>query len=139
MTNGIERILIVEDQPECLEALEWGVKKVFAEVPYDVAKCLCDATRYVQEGKYNLVLLDNKLPYDEGGTADYDGYRLIPLIKATNSKTTIAGTSSLSDEELGDLLKPDFKVRKDWMKTKEDLEKVLSEIQRMKEGNNPNE
>jgi|SRR3989344_9101387 len=134
MTNGIERILIVEDQPDCLEALEWGVKKVFPEVPYDLAKCLCDATRYVQGKNYSLVLLDNKLPYDIDGTPDYDGYRLIPLVRATNLNTRIAGTSSLSDEELIDLSKPDFKVRKNWMNTKEDLEKVLSEIQKMKGG-----
>ena len=135
-TNETQRILIVEDSSACLEALEWGVKQVFPASSHDLARTFWVAQNYAAQKNYLLILLDNRLPYCETDRTDSAcGYYLIGNIRKSHPATLIAGTSSLSDLELKDLPKPDFRVRKDWIHTKKELENIVSHIQRMKGGN----
>jgi len=97
------KILIVEDQKGPLETLEFTVNKVmptyffdFTQNDYDVAKCYNDAQRRISDQDYELVLLDNRIPYeDQGDLEDVNmnkfsasleniGYSLIPIIKRRN-------------------------------------------------------
>jgi CheY-like chemotaxis protein len=141
------KILIVEDQKYPLEALEFAVGKVmprhfegFTKNDYDVARCYSKAEEQVGKANYDMILLDNRMPYeDQGDLEDKDfsrfsanlentGYRLIPLIKSKNPKTTVIGTSSMSKGELRGLPAPDFTMRKMWGEAEEDLETILKQL-----------
>jgi CheY-like chemotaxis protein len=145
------KILLVEDQKYPLEALEYAVRKVapnhydgFAKSDYDVAKCFNKARELLESTEYGLVLLDNRMPYeDQGDLEDKDmrrfseslhnlGYTLIPEIKRKNPKTIVIGTSSLSKDELRGLPSPDFTMSKMWGEAQRDLEEIL---EKMKGGN----
>jgi CheY-like chemotaxis protein len=141
------KILIVEDQKYPLKALEFAVRKVipnhfkgFTKSDYDVARCYSKAEESIGRTAYDLVLLDNRMPYEEQGDLedkDFDrfsasleniGYSLIPSIKSKNPKTAVIGTSSLSKGELRGMPTPDFTMRKMWGEAEEDLENILNQI-----------
>ncbi|MBI4170270.1 MAG: hypothetical protein HY514_01130 [Candidatus Aenigmarchaeota archaeon] len=143
----MSKILIVEDQSRPLEALEFAVNKVmpahyagFSKGDYDVARCYADTKRRISESNYQMVLLDNRMPYEDQGDlerTDFDrfcssleniGYALIPVIKEKNPNTVIVGTSSLSKGELRGLPTPDYTMSKMWGDAETDLESVLNKI-----------
>ena len=141
------KLLIVEDQEGPLEALERAVNKVmpahytdFLKGDYDLARCYDNAQKKILENDYQIVLLDNRLPYNDQGdleTTDFDrfcsnleniGYTLIPVIKVRNPNTIVIGTSSLSKGELRGLPVPDYTMTKMWGDAETDLEEKLKQI-----------
>ena len=141
------KLLIVEDQKYPLEALEFAINKVvpahfpdFVKGSYDVAKCYNDAQKRITDQEYGIVLLDNRMPYeDQGDLEDRDmsrfsdtleniGYSLIPTIKDRNSNTVVIGTSSLSKGELRGMPTPDFTMSKMWGDAETELEAILKEV-----------
>lgn len=141
------KLLIVEDQKYPLEALEHAVIEVmprhfkgFTKNDYDVVKSYNSAQKRIESSTYGIVLLDNRMPYEDQGdledrdmrkfseTLDNIGYSLISDIKRKNPNTIVIGTSSLSKEELRGTQSPDFKMRKMWGEAEEDLEKILAQL-----------
>ena len=141
------KLLIVEDQSGPLEALEFAVDKVmpahyadFSKGGYDVARCYANAQQRISENDYEVVLLDNRMPYEDQEDlerTDFDrfcssleniGYNLIPVIKDRNPNTVIIGTSSLSKGELRSLPTPDYTMSKMWGDAETDLEDRLNQI-----------
>jgi CheY-like chemotaxis protein len=141
------KILIVEDQRNCVEALEYAVNSVspgffpdFQKGDFDIARCYQEAEEKIQGNAYGVVLLDNRMPYEnqvELEKKDFDGfcatlenigYSLIPKIKERNPKTVVIGTSSLSGEELGRFPEPDFSMRKRFEESKTDLEGIFRQV-----------
>ncbi len=140
-------ILIVEDQKYPIEALEFAVNSVMSKFDsdyvkgsYDKVKCYNDARSQIGKKDYGLILLDNRMPYeDQGDLEDRDmhafsdtlqniGYSLIPIIKGKSPKIVVIGTSSLSKGELKGLPTPDFTMRKMWDEAEEDLERILNQV-----------
>ena len=130
------KVLIVEDDGESLEALEDVVSKTMPNSNYDVVRSYEDARALISNTKYDLVLLDNRLPWEfKHGHPYYhpqgrrsDGYELIPLIKEQNPSTVIVGTSSCDEYELQFYEDPDFAIKKYESKAAESgLEKVLKQ------------
>ena len=138
------RILIAEDQEGPLEALEYALQEVMPEVQRDTAKWYSQAEGLINRENYDIVFLDNRMPYEDPGCtdrSDFDrfvktlrntGYELIHLIKQRNPDTIVIGTSSLSEEKLRGMPTPDFKMSKMWGEAEEDLESILT---KMKGGN----
>lgn len=143
------KLLIVEDQEYPLEALVRAVNKVmpthytdFSKCNYDVARCYIDAQSRISKNDYQIILLDNRMPYENQGdleTTDFDrfcscleniGYNLIPIIKEKNPNTVVIGTSSLSKGELRSLPAPDYTMTKMWGEAETDLEDKLKQILR---------
>lgn len=141
------KILIVEDQKGTLESLEFAVNTVipklhpdFQKGRYDVARCYSDSENMVNQNQYGLVLLDNRMPYNNQGDledTDFDafcdsledlGYKLIPKIKQRNPNCIVVGTSSLSKNELRGMPAPDYKMSKMWGDAERDLENILKQI-----------
>ncbi|MEA3513911.1 MAG: hypothetical protein U9R34_00360 [Nanoarchaeota archaeon] len=138
------KLLIVEDQEDPLEVLVSTVNNIipshypdFSEDDYDVARCYADAQSRISEDDYQIILLDNRMPYENQGdleTTDFNrfcsyleniGYNLIPVIKEKNPETIIIGTSSLSKSELRGLPAPDYTMSKTWGKAETDLQQIL--------------
>ena len=132
------KLLIVEDQSFPLEALEAAVKSVgFGQ--YDVARCYADAERRIQHDKYDLVLLDHRMPREIVCTEEDDfdrfsasleniGYGLIPSIKQRNPSAVVVGTSSLKPHETYGFPQPDYTISKRFSQVGKDLEAVLAKI-----------
>jgi hypothetical protein len=144
-------LLIVEDQDGPLRALEFAVNKVmpshyadFSKSSYDVVRCYADAQKRILENDYQMVLLDNRMPYEDQGDleeTDFDkfcssleniGYGLIPLIRERNPQAIVVGTSSLSARELRDHPSPDYTMTKMWGDAERDLEDRLNQINQNK-------
>ena len=137
-------MLIVEDQSEPLEALEFAVKTVFpaysTEFHYDTARCYEDAQRMIPN-RYDIVLLDHRIPIRDVGNledTDFDsftkslrpvGYSLINEIKRQNPQTVVIGTSSISASELKQHPTPDYVMSKMWNKSEIDLDNILRLMQ----------
>jgi CheY-like chemotaxis protein len=138
------KLLIVEDQRNTLEALEFAVNNVipnyfpdFTKESYEVSRCYLDTQNRILENDYEVILLDNRMPYEDqteleisdfsrfSATLENIGYNLIPVIKEKNPSTLVIGTSSLSKKELKDMPSPDFTMRKDWCDSPEDLERIF--------------
>jgi CheY-like chemotaxis protein len=154
MGNETKKILVVEDQSGPRMALQCAIKQVvpghwpgFDEKrDVDYKACYVDAQDAVNQGSYNLILLDHRMPYENVGDlerTDFDrfcktlgnmGYGLIPEIRARSPRTIIIGTSSLSSDELREFQKPDFTMRKMYDKSDEDLERILRQIESLKGG-----
>ena len=112
----------------------------FSKGNYDVARCYADAQQRISKNDYQMVLLDNRMPYEDQGDlerTDFDrfcssleniGYTLIPVIKEKNPSTVIIGTSSLSKGELRGLPTPDYTMSKMWGDAETDLENRLNQI-----------
>lgn len=141
------KLLIVEDQELPREALEYAINTVmlkfyegFSKGDYDCARWYTEAEKLIAERTYDLVLLDHKMPYENPGCKDTEdikkfsntlqdiGYALIRKIKAKNPKTIVIGTSSLSERELSGSIKPDFTMRKDFIRTESDLERIVAQM-----------
>lgn len=141
------KLLIVEDQRYPLEALEFAVDKVvpthfpdFAPGSSDVVKCYNDAQRKVSDQEYDVVLLDNRMPYEDQGDLERRdmrkfsaslrnmGYSLISVIKDRNPDTVVIGTSSLSKDELKGMPAPDFTMSKMWGEAEAELEAILEQV-----------
>lgn len=136
----ITKILIVEDQEGPLEALQHAVQKVMPEAQADVAKWYSQAEDRINQTNYDIILLDNRMPYNNPGCTDKNnfdrfvktlqnvGYQLIPKIKDRNLSTIVIGTSSLSKDELRNLPKPDFTMSKMWGDAEKGLVSILEEV-----------
>jgi len=139
------KILIVEDQKWPLRALNDAVNAVAPRhfidyLGHDTAKSYNDAQKLISARDYTLVLLDNRLPYEnQGNLEDRDmhafsstleniGYTLIPKIKERNSKTIVIGTSSMSKDELKGFPTPDFTMSKMYGEAEENLEEILKKV-----------
>jgi CheY-like chemotaxis protein len=114
------KILIVEDIPNCLEALEMEVKHFtprffpsFSKEDLDIAKWYERAEHLIKTKHYDIILLDHNLPRTEHDLHDYMdediGYFLIEKIKKKSKSTIIVGTSSKADEVN---IKPDYHLEK---------------------------
>lgn len=141
--------LIVEDQSATLENLEEAVLTIvpryfpgFTKDDYKVVRDFNRANTEAFSQAYDFVLLDHRLPNSYSAKQEKEdfrafsqslenvGYILIPIIKKTNPKTVIIGTSSLSSAELE--LKhrqaPDFKMSKMHGEAERDLDAILREV-----------
>jgi DNA-binding NtrC family response regulator len=67
------RVLVIDDEPVWAGAIARSLER--RGVPTDVAHSAADGLRRVERERYGLVLLDHRLP-------DEDGLRLIPLLTA---------------------------------------------------------
>ncbi|KYK25304.1 hypothetical protein AYK26_02385 [Euryarchaeota archaeon SM23-78] len=136
------KILIVEDQKFPLESLESAVESVMPKADYDIAKWYKQAEELIETKKYDLVILDHRMPYEDPGcTEDTDeekffaslreiGYTLIPVIKKKDPKTIVIGTSSL-EKSLLEKYKPgpDYQISKMYGEAETELKRVMEEIQ----------
>lgn len=146
------KLLIVEDQEPSLEGLEKAVAKVcpqyFPELSVEVARCYDDAKERISKGRYEIILLDHRMPREEVENlekVDFDkfcasleniGYLLIPYIREESPRAVIIGTSSLPPEELRGMPVPDYALRKSgfffvegkiYRYAELDLKKILAE------------
>lgn len=64
MKNTVPNILIVDDEPDIIELLELTLARMGMDV--SSAKCVNDAKRLLQQGRYQLCLTDMRLPDGEG-------------------------------------------------------------------------
>jgi CheY-like chemotaxis protein len=139
------RILIVEDQELTLELLEFAVKKLLPKYfeegsKYDVAKWYAQAEELIRKNRYDIVILDHRMPRTDPGCTDASdfnrfsatlqniGYGLIDLIRETNPSAVIIGTSSLNPDELRHTPKPDYLITKSWGEAGQDLERIFKSI-----------
>ncbi len=137
------KILIVEDQYWPLEILKKNVFKLLfgpakvcstprafhSKHTLDTAKSYAEARDLIKKQRYDLVLLDHRMPLTNPGFRDIDnprpfsdlldqaqkkgigGYALIPLIKKRNPRAIIIGTSSLT-HEITRFPPPDYTIDK---------------------------
>lgn len=143
------RVLIVEDQQGPREVLEFAVKKAlpivapgFTKADYDVAGCYDRAGELVEQTRYDVVLLDHRMPVaDQGDLEERDlsaysgtlrniGYSLIPRIRELNPAALVVGTSSLNKDELGRVAQPDCTINKTWSEAQQGLEEALKAYKR---------
>lgn len=137
------RLLIVEDQSEPLHVLEQLVKTEFSHNPdnhYDVARCYNEAEEIIQKQRYNIILLDHRMPRENMvqreavdfkrycETLENIGYCLIPYVKRLHPETVIIGTSSLSERDLTMMPAPDYSVNKISSELRNDFMEILKKI-----------
>lgn len=134
------KFLIVEDQKYPRSALKTAVMMIDSSYSLDFSTNYSDARDKISSNSYDVVLLDHRMPMNDVGDLESKdmkafsasleniGYSLIPVIESRNPRTIIIGTSSLSKKELGELLSPDFTIRKTFDEAKDDLEKILQEV-----------
>lgn len=139
------RILIVEDQEGTRELLEFAVKKLLPKYfeegsRYDVAKWYTRAEELIRANRYDIVILDHRMPRTDPGCTDASdfnrfsatlqniGYGLIDLIREANPSAIIIGTSSLSRDEIRYFQQPDHMIKKMWRDAEEGLEKIFKTI-----------
>ena len=91
--TDIARVLVVEDQVGCMLGIDRAIRSVLGITTYDVATTLLDAVKHL-DGTYDLVLLDDQLPYEEGASAKGQGYDAAPQFRNRNSGGLLIGTSS---------------------------------------------
>src|SRR3989338_2015608 len=124
------KMLVVEDQKGPLMSFEYTINRVTQEylpnLTKDIARCYNEAEALIKANCYDLVLLDNRMPYEnqvELEKSDFrqfcskledKGYSLIPIIRKFSPTTKIVGTSSMSEDELKGFERPDFTMRKSW-------------------------
>lgn len=148
------KILVVEDQENSQVALQCAVNRVVQRYwsTFDGKEDVAYAASYesarqaVTQDSYALVLLDHRMPMQDVGDLerrDFNafsdcleniGYSLIPQIRESSPDAIIVGTSSLSSSETGRFPQPDFKMRKMFDDSKEDLDFILKRVGEMKGG-----
>jgi len=144
-------VLIIEDYVDNRDRMINSVKKALAEIEIniDISEWFLDAKKKITKNRYDLVFIDNSLPYENPGWENLtykdrimaemslapetemarDTYKLIDLIRSKNPKSIIIGTStSTSALKHGN---PDIQINKIQSK-EEDFQKI---IEIMKEKN----
>ena len=89
------------------------------------ARWYTEAQAKIEEGQYDIVFLDHRMPYDDPGCTDdmetFDkfcrtlqniGYGLLSSIREKQPQAKIVGTSSLSGGEIGRFEKPEVTLTK---------------------------
>lgn len=137
------KILVIEDQE-----MPWSNFKIvllqickMREEDIERARWLEEAEAKLRTDEYDLILLDHRMPYDDPGCtdqSDFDlfvgkldniGYRLLPLIKKTQPKAVVVGTSSLSADELRFYEAPSRSMSK--LNAFEELPKLIDSLRQL--------
>jgi DNA-binding NarL/FixJ family response regulator len=85
--------LIVDDHPLFLEALQSAIEVGFPGAKVDVTESIQGACKVLAGKKFNLVLLDLKVP-------DANGYDGLQQVRATAKKTPLAVISAMNGPEI---------------------------------------
>lgn len=137
------KILIIEAQRYSRELIEDAVKTIFSryfsdfiyEIDCDVVQSYSAAKEFFSYGNYDIVLLDNRIPFEDTGNMEFEnlrrfsdllrdiGYDLIPIFKSTGA--IIIGTSLIKSKAK---IKPDFIINK--LNVIEDLNKIIKIIKK---------
>lgn len=135
------KILLVEDQQGPLKLLAGIIIEAainFNDYQFVIATSYKEAKINIENGVFDIVLLDHRLPYEDQGdleNTDFDkfceslqnvGYGLITEIKRKNPNCIVIGTSSMKEEALR-LGRPDFSIEK-LNVTSGDLKKIMAKF-----------
>ncbi|NJM30506.1 MAG: response regulator transcription factor [Rhizobiales bacterium] len=90
---AVPSFLIVDDHPLFLEALQSAIEAGFPGARVDVTETIQGACKVLAGKKFNLVLLDLKVP-------DANGYDGLQQVRATAKKTPLAVISAMTGPEI---------------------------------------
>lgn len=88
------KILVIEDSTAPMLGIDRAIRSIFQTKEYDIATTLQDVFEKTPEKKYDIILLDDNLPYTEQDQPKSIGYKAIPKIRKIHPNTPIIGTSA---------------------------------------------